>query len=203
MSQNNVERVQYYNDLEIEADPTLPTDPGPEWPSVGAIEFDNVQLRYRPDLPLVLKGLTFTINPGEKVGIIGRTGAGKSSIAQALFRTVELCGGKIGVDGRDLKGVGLDTVGRGLRFRILSPVVPLQRHRLAYVTERLLTPVSSYGRDWRSYRKTHSSSAGLSGTPLFYRLRTALTVRVSQRQHRSDQFADRCGAQRRPQSHTR
>ncbi|CAD6567059.1 MAG: hypothetical protein TREMPRED_003289 [Tremellales sp. Tagirdzhanova-0007] len=107
---NNVERVQYYNDLAIEADPVLPTDPGLEWPSQGQIEFQDVQLQYRPDLPLVLKGLTFSINPGEKVGIIGRTGAGKSSIAQALFRTVELCGGKISVDGRDLRGLGLDTL---------------------------------------------------------------------------------------------
>ena len=107
---NNVERVQYYNDLAVEANPVLHTDPGLEWPSQGQIEFQDVQLQYRPDLPLVLKGLTFSINPGEKVGIIGRTGAGKSSIAQALFRTVELCGGKISVDGRDLRGLGLDTV---------------------------------------------------------------------------------------------
>jgi len=104
--------VQYYNDLAIEADPTLPTDPGAEWPTVGAMQFEDVQLRYRPDLPLVLKGLTFSIMPGEKVGIIGRTGAGKSSIAQALFRTVELCGGKIIIDGRDLRMLGLDTVSR-------------------------------------------------------------------------------------------
>lgn len=72
--------------------------------------FKDVELKYRPDLPLVLKGLTFDIRPAEKVGIIGRTGAGKSSIAQALFRTVELCGGKIEVDGRDLKDLGLDAV---------------------------------------------------------------------------------------------
>ena len=110
--QNNVERVQYYNDLQIEADPRLPTDPGPEWPPHGDLQFQDVQMRYRPDLPLVLDGLTFHVNPGEKVGIIGRTGAGKSSIAQALFRTVELCGGKITVDGRDLRGIGLDTVSR-------------------------------------------------------------------------------------------
>jgi ABC-type multidrug transport system fused ATPase/permease subunit len=58
----------------------------------------------------VLKGISFSINPGEKVGIIGRTGAGKSSIAQALFRTVEICGGRIEVDGVDLKLLGLDTV---------------------------------------------------------------------------------------------
>lgn len=54
--------------------------------------------------------MTFDIKPGEKVGIIGRTGAGKSSMAQALFRAVELCGGRIVVDGRTLSELGLDTV---------------------------------------------------------------------------------------------
>ena len=108
---NNVERVQYYNDLQVEAAPDLPTDPKPaEWPTHGAVEFDDVKLRYRENLPLVLHGLTFSIKPGEKVGIIGRTGAGKSSIAQALFRTVEICDGAIKVDGVDLKGLGLDQV---------------------------------------------------------------------------------------------
>lgn len=75
------------------------------------MSFQDVQLRYRPELPLVLKGISFDIKPGEKVGIIGRTGAGKSSIAQALFRTVELSGGRIVIDGRDIKGLGLDVVG--------------------------------------------------------------------------------------------
>ena len=74
--QNNVERVQYYNDLALEAAPTLPTDPGAEWPTKGAVTFENVQLRYRPELPLVLNGLNFSINPGEKVGIIGESPSG-------------------------------------------------------------------------------------------------------------------------------
>ena len=82
------------------------------WPTQGEVTFEDVALRYRPDLPLVLKGLTFSIKAGEKVGIIGRTGAGKSSIAQALFRTVELCDGKIVVDGRNLRELGLETVSR-------------------------------------------------------------------------------------------
>lgn len=57
----------YYGQLEVEADAKLPTDPGPNWPEAGTIEFDNVQLKYRPDLPLVLKGLSFKVQPGEKV----------------------------------------------------------------------------------------------------------------------------------------
>jgi len=75
------------------------------------VDFEDVKLRYRSDLPLVLKDLSFSIKPGEKIGIIGRTREGKSSIAQALFRTVESCGGRIIIDGRDLTHLGLETVG--------------------------------------------------------------------------------------------
>lgn len=61
-------------------------------------------------MPLVLKGLTFDVAAGEKIGIVGRTGAGKSSLTQVLFRIVELAEGKIEIDGIDLSKVGLDTL---------------------------------------------------------------------------------------------
>ncbi|ORX37805.1 P-loop containing nucleoside triphosphate hydrolase protein [Kockovaella imperatae] len=112
---NDVERIQHYMDLETEAEAKKPTDPTEEqWPTKGEVNFANVQLKYRDDLPLVLKGLSFTIRSGEKVGIIGRTGAGKSSIAQALFRTVEISDGVISVDGVDLSGLGIDTLRNGI-----------------------------------------------------------------------------------------
>lgn len=82
------------------------------WPSRGQISFTDVGLRYRPDLPLVLEGFTFDVRAGEKVGILGRTGAGKSSLVQAIYRTVELDQGRIVVDGVDLRTLGLHTVGR-------------------------------------------------------------------------------------------
>jgi ABC-type multidrug transport system fused ATPase/permease subunit len=69
-----------------------------------------VSLRYRPDLPLALRDVSFTVHPGERAGIVGRTGAGKSSVAQALFRGVELEQGNIVVDGKDIAQMGLDTV---------------------------------------------------------------------------------------------
>jgi ATP-binding cassette subfamily C (CFTR/MRP) protein 1 len=59
-----------------------------EWPEFSSIEFKELSLRYRPELPLILKRLDLSIPPGAKVGIVGRTGAGKSSIIQALFRIV-------------------------------------------------------------------------------------------------------------------
>jgi len=59
------------------------------WPEKSSIEFKNVSMRYREGLPLALKNLSFLIQPGEKVGIVGRTGAGKSSIIQLMFRICE------------------------------------------------------------------------------------------------------------------
>ena len=65
---------------------TTPNDPPASWPEKGEIEFSHVDLAYRQGLPLVLKDCNFTVRPGEKVGVVGRTGAGKSSLLQALFR---------------------------------------------------------------------------------------------------------------------
>ncbi|RSH93382.1 hypothetical protein EHS25_007738 [Saitozyma podzolica] len=111
---NNVERIHHYTTLPSSPPSTLATDPPPTWPSRGEITFQNVSLRYRPDLPLALRDVSFTVHPGERVGIVGRTGAGKSSIAQALSRGIELEEGKIVVDGVDIAQMGLDTLRRGL-----------------------------------------------------------------------------------------
>ncbi|KAF4621625.1 hypothetical protein D9613_012586 [Agrocybe pediades] len=107
---NAVERVLHYTELESEAATKTPNDPPESWPSEGAIEFKDVDLAYREGLPLVLKGVSFEVKPGEKIGIVGRTGAGKSSLLQALFRTVELRNGKIVIDGCDISQIGLDVL---------------------------------------------------------------------------------------------
>ncbi|GAA5994171.1 uncharacterized protein JCM10292_001909 [Rhodotorula paludigena] len=106
---NSVERVLHYaHKLEREAPPVIEdARPPPEWPAGGAIDFKNVVMSYRPDLPPVLKGLSLNIGAGEKVGVVGRTGAGKSSIMQTLFRVVELTSGSIEVDGIDISKIGL------------------------------------------------------------------------------------------------
>ncbi|CAL1711021.1 unnamed protein product [Somion occarium] len=107
---NAVERVLYYTDLPSEGDATTPNDPPPLWPDQGAVEFKDVELTYRDGLPLVLRGVTFSVKPGEKVGIVGRTGAGKSSLLQALFRIVNVQGGTVIIDGHNIRDVGLDTL---------------------------------------------------------------------------------------------
>ncbi|ELU42646.1 cadmium ion transporter [Rhizoctonia solani AG-1 IA] len=88
----------------------LPDDPPQEWPQQGGIDFRNVALRYRDGLPLVLDGLTFDVKPGERVGIVGRTGAGKSSLLTALFRVAPLSGGTIEIDGVNIEKVGIETL---------------------------------------------------------------------------------------------
>ena len=105
---NSVERVKEYLDVEQEAEAIVPENrPDGDWPSKGHIDFINYSTRYRKDLQPVLKNLTFTIMAGERVGIVGRTGAGKSSLALALFRGLEADEGKIMIDGVDIGLIGL------------------------------------------------------------------------------------------------
>ncbi|KAH7087754.1 ABC transporter type 1, transmembrane domain-containing protein [Paraphoma chrysanthemicola] len=105
---NSVERVKEYLDVEQEAAATIPeSKPPSNWPSRGSVEFINYTTRYRPDFDTVLKDVTFKILPGEKVGVVGRTGAGKSSMALALFRALEAEKGKILVDDVDIGLIGL------------------------------------------------------------------------------------------------
>lgn len=81
------ERMEEYSNEKKEAEwITKPIDP--KWPVEGEMKFINYQVRYRENLDLVLKGISFDIKGGEKVGIVGRTGAGKSSLTLALFRYV-------------------------------------------------------------------------------------------------------------------
>ena len=105
---NSVERVKEYIEVEQEAKAIIDeARPAGNWPSQGAIQFMNYTTRYRPDLEPVLKDLTFSVQPGERVGIVGRTGAGKSSLALALFRGLEAAEGKIVIDDVDIALIGL------------------------------------------------------------------------------------------------
>ena len=91
---NCVERISEYTKLEPEAPDFCGVGPPAGWPSKGVVQFENVNLRYRPELPLVLRNCNFKVAGGFKVGITGRTGGGKSTVLAALFRLVEVAGGK-------------------------------------------------------------------------------------------------------------
>ena len=78
------------------------------WPAKGAINFSNVSLRYRPNTELCLRNLSFEVPAGLKVGVVGRTGAGKSTMSLALSRIVEICGGKIVIDGVNISDIDIN-----------------------------------------------------------------------------------------------
>ncbi|TYH94556.1 hypothetical protein ES332_A12G049000v1 [Gossypium tomentosum] len=123
-SLNTVERVGSYINLPSEAPDVIESHrPPPGWPSSGSIQFEDVVLRYRPELPPVLCGLSFTTSPSEKIGIVGRTGAGKSSMLNALFRIVELEKGRILIDGCDISRIGLSDLRKALSIIPQSPVL--------------------------------------------------------------------------------
>lgn len=110
-----VERVFEYCDLPQEAQKTSPSDPPPgTWPTNGAVEFCDYSARYRPELPDILKKLNLSITSKEKIGVVGRSGAGKSSFSLAIFRIVEASHGHISIDGADTSLLGLRTLRQNL-----------------------------------------------------------------------------------------
>ncbi|KAJ4832340.1 hypothetical protein Tsubulata_002123 [Turnera subulata] len=104
----SVERVEQFMHIPSEAPEVVESNrPEPQWPAVGKVEICMLKVRYRPDAPLVLKGITCRIEGGQKVGIVGRTGSGKTTLVSALFRLVEPTEGKILIDGLDISTIGL------------------------------------------------------------------------------------------------
>ena len=108
-------------EAKAEAATVVADDPG--WPHDGAVAFEGVDFRYRDDTPLVLQGCTFRAEGGSTTGVVGRTGAGKSSLAAAMFRVAELSGGCVRVGGRDVRDVPLPVLRRTLGILPQQPVV--------------------------------------------------------------------------------
>ncbi|CAI5518441.1 unnamed protein product [Closterium sp. Naga37s-1] len=103
-----VDRIRHFSAIPSEAPLIVEGNrPSADWPNRGSISFENLQMRYREAMPLVLKGVTVTFRGGEKVGVVGRTGSGKSTLVVALFRLVEPVGGRVMIDGVDISTIGL------------------------------------------------------------------------------------------------
>ena len=104
----SVERVLEYSNLKPEALEVVSKNrPKISWPSQGAVEFNNYSTRYREDLDPVLKNINLKFKGHEKIGVVGRTGAGKSSLTLALFRIIEPTAGNISIDGTNTSSIGL------------------------------------------------------------------------------------------------
>ncbi|XP_020186430.1 ABC transporter C family member 3 [Aegilops tauschii subsp. strangulata] len=143
----SVERILQY--ISIPEEPPLSTsgDKLPHnWPSEGEIQLRNLHVRYAPQLPFVLKGLSVTFPGGMKTGIVGRTGSGKSTLIQALFRIVEPTVGQILVDGVDICTIGL----HDLRSRL--SIIPQDPTMFEGTVRSNLDPLNEYNDDqiWES-----------------------------------------------------
>ncbi|XP_051514904.1 ATP-binding cassette sub-family C member 5-like isoform X1 [Myxocyprinus asiaticus] len=150
----SVERINHYiKNLESEGPRQItgPSSPASCWPQEGRITFQNVEMRYRDDLPLVLKNLSFSILPEETVGIVGRTGSGKSSLGVALFRLAELSGGSIIIDGVNIAQIGLED----LRSKL--SVIPQEPVLFIGTVRSNLDPWDQYTDEqiWDALEKTH------------------------------------------------
>ncbi|DBA04859.1 TPA: hypothetical protein N0F65_004496 [Lagenidium giganteum] len=144
------ERIQEYIDIPAEAPHEIPaTEPVAEWPARGEVAFNNVSFRYKDEDELVLRNLTFRLAPAEKVGIVGRTGAGKSSLTMALFRINEVASGTIVIDGVDTSKIGLRSLRSRLSIITQAPVL------FKGTIRGYLDPFEEYGDDnlWLCLRK--------------------------------------------------
>uniref|UniRef100_A0A665VH35 ATP-binding cassette, sub-family C (CFTR/MRP), member 2 n=1 Tax=Echeneis naucrates TaxID=173247 RepID=A0A665VH35_ECHNA len=118
-----VERVSEYTKLENEAKWITDTRLPKNWPEEGRLQFEDYKVRYRPGLDLVLHGITCDIGSTEKIGIVGRTGAGKSSLTNSLFRIVEAAEGRILLDNIDISTIGLHDLRNNLTIIPQDPVL--------------------------------------------------------------------------------
>jgi len=133
-----VEQARIMSELEGEHEPEQEVRTPPQWPSQGVIEFDGVVMPYLPGKPPVLKGITFKIHEGEKIGVVGRTGAGKSSLIVAMYRLAEISQGRIHVDSVDCSTISLN------KLRSSMAIIPQEPVMFSGTIRTNLDPFGSY-----------------------------------------------------------
>ncbi|KAH9617847.1 hypothetical protein KSS87_005907 [Heliosperma pusillum] len=138
----SVERILQYTCITSEPPLVIEENrPHSSWPSCGQINIQYLKVRYAPHLPLVLQGITCTFEGGQKTGIVGRTGSGKSTLIQALFRLVEPTGGIISIDGINISTIGL----HDLRSRL--SIIPQDPTMFEGTVRTNLDPLEEYTDD--------------------------------------------------------
>ncbi|XP_061564507.1 ATP-binding cassette sub-family C member 3 isoform X2 [Cololabis saira] len=147
-----VERVKEYSETKTEA-PWEVEDkkPPPEWPTEGNVEFHGYSVRYREGLDLVLRNITLNVKGGEKIGIVGRTGAGKSSMTLCLFRLLEAAAGEITIDGVKISEIGL----HDLRSKLT--IIPQEPVLFSGTLRMNLDPFDKYDDEevWKALEHSH------------------------------------------------
>ncbi|XP_061612364.1 ATP-binding cassette sub-family C member 3 isoform X3 [Phyllopteryx taeniolatus] len=147
-----VERVKEYSETKTEAPWEIEDKkPPPDWPIQGNVEFHNYSVRYREGLDLVLKNLSLSVKGGEKVGIVGRTGAGKSSMTLCLFRLLEAAEGEISIDDVKISEIGL----HDLRSKLT--IIPQEPVLFSGTLRMNLDPFEKYSDEevWKALEHSH------------------------------------------------
>jgi len=147
----SVERALEYSELQVEKAHITDIRPPVNWPDKGEIEFNNLTMKYRSELPPVLKGISCQIKGHSKVGIVGRTGSGKSSLMMVLFRLIEPFGGTITIDGIDITTIGLDD----LRGKLA--IIPQDPTLFTGTIRSNLDPFNNFSEDelWQGLKAVH------------------------------------------------
>nr|XP_045608210.1 multidrug resistance-associated protein 1-like isoform X2 [Procambarus clarkii] len=156
-----VERIKEYTETPQEAPWDIPSNkPHKEWPEAGVVEFNQYSTRYREGLDLVVRNIDCKITRGEKIGIVGRTGAGKSSLTLALFRIIEAAGGNIIIDNINISKIGL----HDLRGRLT--IIPQDPVLFSGTLRMNLDPFSKYddSKVWSALEQSHLKEF-VSGLP--------------------------------------
>ncbi|KAM0029459.1 putative ABC-type xenobiotic transporter [Helianthus debilis subsp. tardiflorus] len=146
----SVERIFQYSSIPSEPPLIIESNrPDDQWPSQGEVDIRHLQVRYAPHMPLVLRGLTCTFTGGKKTGIVGRTGSGKSTLIQTLFRLVEPAAGQILIDGINISTIGL----HDLRSRL--SIIPQDPTMFEGTIRSNLDPLEEYTDDkiWEALDK--------------------------------------------------
>uniref|UniRef100_A0A1B6CRI6 ABC-type xenobiotic transporter n=1 Tax=Clastoptera arizonana TaxID=38151 RepID=A0A1B6CRI6_9HEMI len=148
----SVERVeQYLSQCLIENSKSVIVAPPYAWPSQGVITFNKVFMKYRPHLPPSLSNVSFSTRPAEHIGVVGRTGAGKSSILSALFRLVDLASGEVVIDTVNIKHIGLS------QLRSRMSIIPQEAFIFTATIRENVDPLKQYRENeiWTALQRCH------------------------------------------------